>query len=206
MGAGCEDAVTTQALEALLALFLMALLLGLLLELGRFEACPASPKTFRHGPRLLRPRTPNDCWHCRDAAKALPAAPARAVEPYAQRKSPRVARSALTPVARLVPTPSVTIARLPTRRSMPWWVTDIMAGLIPFKISTAKPAIANSQPADTHPYTGSDPQPPASLRSCTPLRKDSAHTVQRGSSISRKEPLEVGLLEPACIRGAYMIA
>lgn len=79
----------TQALEAPLVLILTVLFLGLLLELGRFNDCPASSRTSRQGPRLLRPRTPNDCSQCRDAAAIPLAAPARTVVPYAQKKSPR---------------------------------------------------------------------------------------------------------------------
>ena len=49
-------------------------------------------KTYRAsamGPRPLRPRTPDDGSHCRDAAATPPAVPARVVVPYVQRKSPR---------------------------------------------------------------------------------------------------------------------
>jgi hypothetical protein len=78
----------TQALEALLALLLTVLFLVLLLELGRIDDGPTPPEPTRHSPRLLRPRTPNDCPHCRDVA-ATPSLPARVVVPYAQRKSRR---------------------------------------------------------------------------------------------------------------------
>jgi len=76
--------------DDLLVLLLTTLFLGLLIELARLDDHPGPLKNVSQpSPKPLRPRTPNDCSHCRAAAGTLPATPARVVVPYAQRKSPR---------------------------------------------------------------------------------------------------------------------
>lgn len=76
-------------LDCLLVLLLTTLFFGLLVELTHFVRHPAPPKASRRDPRLLRPRTPDDCQHCRVVAGAPPVVVARSVAPYAQRKSRR---------------------------------------------------------------------------------------------------------------------
>jgi len=75
--------------ETLLILLLTSIFLGLLVELSRFDHRAVSPTAPRRGPRPLRPRTPDDCQHCREAASTPPAVVARSVVPYTQRKSGR---------------------------------------------------------------------------------------------------------------------
>ena len=79
----------TQTLEPLLILLLTLVFLGLLAKLGRFDNWAVVPKASQRPPRLLRPRTPDDCPNCRAAAAAQPAAITPTVVPYIQRKSSR---------------------------------------------------------------------------------------------------------------------
>ncbi len=95
----------TQALEVLLVLFLTALFLGRLVELARFNDHPALPKASRGGSRPLRPRTPDDCQLCRDATNAPFTAVARAVVPYAQRKSHRGRKKTIDTRGQACPNP-----------------------------------------------------------------------------------------------------
>ncbi len=86
--------------------------LGLLLELGRFDNWTAAPKTSRRPPRPLRPRTPDDCSHCRDAAAARPAAIAPTVVPYAQRKSSRGRKKTINTHGQACPNPDCVYYRI----------------------------------------------------------------------------------------------
>jgi IS1 family transposase/transposase-like protein len=82
--------VPLHPLDSLLVLLLTTLFFGLLVKLTHFgdHSAPLK-KAPRHDPRPLRPRTPDDCQHCRDAASVSLAVGAQSVVPYAQRKSPR---------------------------------------------------------------------------------------------------------------------
>ena len=75
--------------DSLLVLLLAVLFLGLLVELAHFGDHPIPLKNSRRGPRLLRPRTPDDCALCRTAAAAPAPTAAQAPIPYAQLKSSR---------------------------------------------------------------------------------------------------------------------
>jgi IS1 family transposase len=79
----------TTAPETLLVLCLAVVFLGLLVELNRFDHCPVSRAATRRDPQPLRPRTPDNCPHCRQAANTPAPAATPAVIPYAQLKSSR---------------------------------------------------------------------------------------------------------------------
>jgi hypothetical protein len=95
----------THALETLLVLPLTVLFLGLLRGLGRFDDGPTSSKISQHGRWTFRPRTPDDCPHCRDVAAAPLAATARMVAPYVQRKSHRGRKKAIDTRGQACPNP-----------------------------------------------------------------------------------------------------
>lgn len=99
-------------LDPLLPLLLTLLFLVLLAELIRFDHPPAASKIARRGPRPLRPRTPDDCPHCRDAAAAPPAATTRSVVPYAQRKSRRGRKMTINTHGQACPNPDCDYHRI----------------------------------------------------------------------------------------------
>lgn len=95
----------TQIVEPLLILLLTALFLGLLIELGRFDDRVASPKASQRHPRPLRPRTSEDCPHCRGAAATRPATTARTVVPCVQLKSRRGRKKTINSHGQACPNP-----------------------------------------------------------------------------------------------------
>jgi IS1 family transposase/transposase-like protein len=104
--------VPVRAFESLLVLGLTLVFLGFLVEVGRFDNCAAAPETFRRRPRPLRPRSPDDCRHCRDAAVAQPAPIVRTVVPYAQRKSPRGRKKTINSRGQACPNPDCDYYRI----------------------------------------------------------------------------------------------
>jgi len=88
------------------SVLLAVLFLGLLVELSRFGHFAVSSTAPRRGPRPLRPRTPDDCEHCRDAATAPARGAARSVVPYAQRKSRRGRKKTVDPRGQACPNPT----------------------------------------------------------------------------------------------------
>lgn len=78
----------TQVLETLLVLGVTLVFLELRVGLGRFSERVAASKSSWRYRRPLRPRTPDDCPHCRDAATSQPVVVGRSVVPYAQGKGP----------------------------------------------------------------------------------------------------------------------
>ena len=111
----------------------------------------------------------------------------------------RVAKKPLTRAARLVRIPPVTITRSPTPPFTRWSATATLASMTRSRLSSAKPAVANSQLAVTLPSTGSEPLPPGSPKSCTPLLKASVLRRQPASSKCLKPLSEVGSRAPASI-------
>ncbi len=101
-----EDTVPLHPLDSLLALLLIALFFGLLVELAPFRDDSAPPKAPRHGPRPLRPRTPDDCPRCGPAAATPAPAVVQALIPYTQLKSSRGRKKSINTAGFACPHPS----------------------------------------------------------------------------------------------------
>jgi IS1 family transposase len=99
--------VSLHLLDSLFFLLLTTLFFGLLVKLTHSGDHPAPvKKAHQHGPRPLRPHTPDDCQHCRDAASASLAVVAHSVVPYAQRKSPRGRKKRINTCGQACPNPA----------------------------------------------------------------------------------------------------
>lgn len=154
----------TQTFEPLLILLLTLVFLGLLAELGRFDNWAVVPKASQRPPRLLRPRTPDDCPNCRAAAAAQPAAITPTVVPYIQRKSSRGRKKTIDTRGQACPNPECDYHAItdPVIHALVGYghhgvhtctalARSASAGVIRSKISIVRLATASSQPAGTLP-------------------------------------------------------
>jgi hypothetical protein len=101
-------------LDRLLVLLLTLLFLGLWFTPAQDDHRPAPAKHAHRGPRPLRPRTLDDCPKCPDAKAAPPAATARSVVPYAQRKGRRGRSKTVDTHGQACPNPGYWLC--------PWWI------------------------------------------------------------------------------------
>jgi hypothetical protein len=190
----------THALDTLLVLLLTVLFFGLLRELGHFDDGPVSPKVSRYGHRLLRPRMPDDCPHCRSATAALLSATAQTacshapvvvqvsqqtgVVPYAQRKSHRGRKKAVDTCGQACPNPECDYHQITDpavhalvgytctalARSASAGVATTVARTVS-KISIVRPVTRNFRLAATRPCTASRLPQPRWRRCCMPWPK-----------------------------------
>ena len=193
-------------LDPHLILLLTLLFLGVLVALAQSDPRPAPSKCAHRGPRPLRPRSPDDCPHCRDTKVTSLAAAVRPVVPYSQLKSRRGRKKTIDTHGHACPNPNCDYHRITDSaihalvgyghhgRHNP--IQDFFCQACHHKFSARR---------HTAPYR---------------LRTPAAHVAQvlhavaeglrpkrpPGSSIARKEPFGVGSRELACIRGACTIA